>query len=66
MLQTEASLCNVQGASTVLYAALSPEILEDRDALYLHACKVVQPSKLAQDRVLAQHLWEASERAVGV
>ena len=50
----------------MLYAALSPQLLEDRDALYLHACKVVQPSKLAQDRGMALQLWDASERAVGL
>ena len=57
---------HAQGASTVLYAALSPELLEDRSALYLHACQVEQPSRLAQDRVLAEQLWDASERAVGL
>ena len=60
------TLFNVQGASTVLYAALSPELLEDRDALYLHACQVVQPSRLAQERGLAKKLWDASESTVGL
>lgn len=55
---------HVQGSSTVLYAALSPE-LEGRNVLYLHACKEAQASKLAQDPALAQQLWDASERAVG-
>lgn len=53
-----------QGAATVLYAALSPE-LEGRNALYLHGCKEAQASKLGQDRALAKQLWLASEQAVG-
>lgn len=53
-----------QGASTVLYAALSPE-LEGRNVLYLHGCKEAQASKVGQDRALAQQLWMASEEAVG-
>lgn len=60
------ALCNMQGVSTVLYAALSPELLEDRSALYLHACQVEQPSKLAVDRELAAQLWDASESVVGL
>lgn len=47
----------MQGASIVRYAAASLE----REA----ASKAAEPSKLAQDRALAQQLWEASERAVG-
>ena len=55
----------MQGASTVLYAATSLE-LEGRNILYLHASKAAEPSKLAQDRALAQQLWDASEGAVGL
>ena len=55
----------MQGASTVLYAATSLE-LEGRNALYLHASKATEPSRLAQDSALAQQLWDASERAVGL
>lgn len=55
----------MQGASTVLHAATSPE-LEGTNTLYLHASKAAEPSRLAQDRVLAQQLWDASKRAVGL
>ena len=60
------SACScTQGASTVLYAATSTE-LEGGNILYLHASKAAEPSRLAQDRALAQQLWDASEGAVGL
>ena len=62
--QAEMHAACAQGASTVLYAALSPE-MEGRNVLYLHGCKEAQASKLGQDRALAQQLWLASEQAVG-
>ena len=53
-----------QGASTVLYAATSPD-LEGRNVLYLHNMRPAQPSRTAQDAKLAEELWEASSAAVG-
>ncbi len=54
----------MQGASTVLYAATSPD-LEGKDVLYLHNMRPAQPSATAQDPMLAAQLWEASSAAVG-
>lgn len=54
-----------QGASTVLHAALSPE-LQGRHELYLHACRPCAASPAAHDERLAAHLWEVSCQEVGL
>ena len=55
---------DMQGASTVLYAASSPD-LQGKNVLYLHNMQPAEPSRTAQDAGLAAQLWEASSAAVG-
>lgn len=57
MLTTE------QGAATTLYCATEPA-LASQSGLYYDDCKLKTPTNLAQDKALAQRLWEASERWV--
>ena len=54
-----------QGASTPLYAALSPE-LEGRHELYLHALQPRRASAAARDPALAAELWQLSGEQVGL
>lgn len=52
-----------QGAATSLYCATEPS-LTNESGLYYDDCKRKTPTSLAQDKALAQRLWEASERWV--
>src|SRR5690606_2982019 len=52
-----------KGAATTLHCATSQEAATET-ALYYDACKPARPSRLAQDRVMAQRLWAESERWV--
>jgi retinol dehydrogenase-12 len=52
-----------QGAATSLYCATEPS-LANESGLYYDDCKRKTPTSLAQDKALAQRLWEASERWV--
>lgn len=52
-----------QGAATSLYCATEPS-LANESGLYYDNCKRKTPTALAQDKALAQRLWEASERWV--
>lgn len=55
MLTTE------QGAATTLYCATEPA-LANQSGLYYDECQPRTPTRVAQDKALAQRLWEASER----
>jgi NAD(P)-dependent dehydrogenase (short-subunit alcohol dehydrogenase family) len=49
-----------QGAETVVYLASSPEVAGVTGE-YFHNCKSATPSREAQDPVLAERLWVATE-----
>jgi len=51
------------GAKTTLYCATSTET-EKQSGLYYDDSKLVSASKVAQDKALAERLWEESERWV--
>ena len=53
-----------QGAQTSIYLASSPEV-EGVSGAYFHECKIVQPSRAAQDDEAAKRLWEVSLELVG-
>jgi NAD(P)-dependent dehydrogenase (short-subunit alcohol dehydrogenase family) len=53
-----------QGASTVLHAAMSPEL--GRHELYLHAMRPCRASPAAYDAKLAGELWQLSNQQVGL
>jgi len=50
-----------EGAQTLVYAAISPE-LEGKGGLYYSDCSEVKVSKLASDRELATQLWKISAK----
>ena len=52
-----------QGAATSITAAVNPE-LQGQSGAYLSDCRVVAPSKEAQDEALARKLWEVTERQI--
>lgn len=52
-----------QGADTIIYLATSPEV-EGVTGKYFYKRKPKEPSKLAQDTVLAEQLWNESLRMV--
>jgi len=55
----------VEGAQTTLYCAVAPE-LANTSGQYFADCKKAPISKVAQNDVFAQQLWDASERATGL
>jgi NAD(P)-dependent dehydrogenase (short-subunit alcohol dehydrogenase family) len=54
-----------QGARTSIYLASSPEV-EGRTGLYWSRRKPSRPTAAAQDDETARHLWEVSEKLVGL
>lgn len=52
-----------QGCATTIVAATAPE-LEGRTGAYLSDCDIATPSRDAQDRALAERVWEISETIV--
>ena len=54
-----------QGAATSCYVATRPE-LSGITGQYFSDCAVVEPSRLARDEALAERLWEASAKLVGL
>jgi len=50
-----------EGAQTLVYAAISPE-LEGKGGLYYSDCSEAKVSKLASDRELATQLWKISAK----
>lgn len=52
-----------QGAQTSIYLAVAPELVETTGK-YFSDCREVVPSKRGQDKVMADKLWELSERVV--
>nr|CAI5839126.1 unnamed protein product [Callosobruchus analis] len=54
-----------QGAQTTIYCALHDDCAHDT-GLYYKECKVAKPSKLADDRELAEELWNTSWKLVGL
>lgn len=56
-------LTHEQGARTPLYCATAPELATTSGRYYDH-CRVVKPSRLANDEALARELWARTEAAV--
>ena len=54
-----------EGAQTQIYLAVSEEV-EGVTGLYFADCKETEPSKNAQDDVVAKKLWEVSAKLVGL
>lgn len=54
-----------EGAQTQLYCATAPELASET-GLYYDKSAHKTPSAVAQDRVLAQLLWERSAEMVGL
>jgi retinol dehydrogenase-12 len=54
-----------QGARTSLRCATAPELARE-SGLYYDECKAKEPSKVAQDRALANALWTESETWTGL
>jgi NAD(P)-dependent dehydrogenase (short-subunit alcohol dehydrogenase family) len=54
-----------QGAETIVYLASSQDAAKANGQYFNQSC-AVPPSKEAQDRAVAQRLWEESERLVGI
>lgn len=52
-----------QAAATGVYCAVAPE-LEGTGGLYFNNCCQCQPSKSAEDVILARKLWEISEQMI--
>lgn len=52
-----------QGAATTIYAAVAPELAEQRGA-YLSDCAVATPLDQALDETLIERTWSLSQRAV--
>ncbi len=52
-----------QGAATQCYLAAHPDVA-DITGKYFSDCRIVQPSRAAQDDALGERLWAASERLV--
>jgi len=57
-------LSTKKGARTSVYLASSPNALKS-NGKYFDKQKETEPSKLAEDVVLADKLWEFSERMIG-
>jgi hypothetical protein len=55
--------CALQGAATTVYAATAPE-LESQSGAFLSDCRVMTPSKAAQDGELAKRLWVKTEELI--
>jgi NAD(P)-dependent dehydrogenase (short-subunit alcohol dehydrogenase family) len=57
-----------EGAETIVYLASLSEGADAAKASgkYFNQCRAVAPSKEAQDRAVAQKLWEESERLAGI
>ena len=53
-----------EGAETIVYLASSADAAK-ATGQYFNQCKAIAPSKEAQDRAVAQKLWEESERLGG-
>jgi len=54
-----------KGAQTVIYLAISPQV-QGASGGYYFDCKLTPPSAAAQDDAAAEHLWQVSERLVGI
>ncbi|WAR31468.1 RDH13-like protein [Mya arenaria] len=54
-----------EGAQTTLHCALEPEV-EQQSGKYFSDCAVKEPSRQAQDDVMASKLWTLSEKLVGL
>lgn len=54
-----------QGAETLIYLASSPDVA-GVSGEYFDKCRVIQPSKAAQDDSAAQRLWRESARLAGL
>jgi NAD(P)-dependent dehydrogenase (short-subunit alcohol dehydrogenase family) len=54
-----------KGAETLVYLATSPEV-QGASGGYYFDCKLTQPSPAAQDDNAAEHLWQVSEKLVGI
>ncbi|EJT98033.1 NADP-binding protein [Dacryopinax primogenitus] len=68
-LVTPFIMTSLQGATTGLFAATSPEVLKEKDKykgqyLVPYGC-VARPSELARREGLSEALWTLSERVVG-
>ena len=50
-----------QGAETIIHLAASPQVATASGGYYVD-CRPARPSRLAQDDVAAQRLWEESAR----
>ncbi len=53
-----------KGAQTVVYLASSAQV-EGASGGYYFDCKLIQPTPAGQDEVVAERLWQVSERLVG-
>jgi len=54
-----------EGAQTIVYLASASDVAQ-ASGQYFNQCLAVTPSKEAQDRAVAQKLWEESERLGGI
>lgn len=54
-----------KGAETMIYLASSSEVAKITGGFF-HNCKLVEPSKAAQDAESARHLWEMSAKLTGL
>jgi NAD(P)-dependent dehydrogenase (short-subunit alcohol dehydrogenase family) len=54
-----------KGAETIIYLASSHEVAKT-SGLYFYKCKPVEPSKLAQDDVVADRLWSETAKLAGI
>lgn len=54
-----------EGAQTSLYLCLSPDVA-GVTGKYFADCRMVEPSKIAQDMNMAKTLWELTEEAVNL
>lgn len=54
-----------EGAETIVYLASAADVAK-ASGQYFNQCRAVTPSKEAQDRAVAQKLWEESERLWGI
>ena len=54
-----------KGAETVVYLASSPEVRGASGGYYFD-CKLTQPAPVGQDDAVAERLWKASEKLVGI
>ncbi len=53
------------GAQTTIYCAIDP-ILNNKSGKYYADCAESQPTKYAQDDIMAKKLWDLSEKIVGI